>query len=167
VLVAVGEVRAGDARRRAFAAQVVLDPDLPLLRAEAARDPVELGVALDARVMSREVPGLTREVLPGHVLELRALLDEDLGGGRRVRLEIRRGRRVLLDQRELRALPGDDEQAPEERAARNGIRDANVERLLEYDVLRHVDEEAVPPERRVVCGELLVPADERVEPRLR
>src|SRR5204862_6139713 len=81
--------------------------------------------------------------------------------------EVGRGRRVLLDQRELRALLGDDEQAPEERATGDGVRDAYVERLLENDVLRHVHEQAVPPERRVVRRELLVPADERVEPLLR
>ena len=60
VLVAVGEVRAGHARGRAGAVEVVLDPDLALLRAEAAGDPVELGVALDARVVRREVPRLLR-----------------------------------------------------------------------------------------------------------
>ena len=68
VLVAVGEVGTGDARGRAGPVQVVLDPDLPLLRAEAAGDPVELGVALDARVMRGEVPRLAREVLDRDVL---------------------------------------------------------------------------------------------------
>src|SRR5207237_9915914 len=48
VLRAVGEVRACDARGGAAAVEVVLDPRLALLRAEAARDPVELSVALDA-----------------------------------------------------------------------------------------------------------------------
>src|SRR5205085_2715914 len=68
VLRAVGEVRARDARRRAAAVEVVLDPRLALLRAEAAGDPVELGVALDAGMVRREVPRLAREVLEGDVL---------------------------------------------------------------------------------------------------
>src|SRR5258707_13140623 len=56
MLLAVGEVRPGNAGGCARPVQVVLDPDLPLLRAEAAGDPVELGVALDTRVMRGEVP---------------------------------------------------------------------------------------------------------------
>ena len=100
VLVAVGEVRAGDARGRALAGEVVLDPHLALLRAEAAGDPVELGVALDARVVRGEVPGLAREVLERDVLELRALLDEELDDGVRVGGELGRRGDVLLDQRE-------------------------------------------------------------------
>src|SRR5947208_15478960 len=58
VLRAVGEIRARDARGRAAAVEIVLDPRLALLRAEAAGDPVELGVALDAGVVARKVPSL-------------------------------------------------------------------------------------------------------------
>ena len=57
----------------------------------------------------------------------------------------------------------DDEQAPEERAAFDRVRHPHVERLLEHDALRHDDEEPVLPDRGVVRGELLLPADERVE----
>ena len=46
------------------------------------------------------------------------------------------------------------------------FRDPDIERPLELDPARDVDEQAVRPERRVVGGELLVPADERVEPRV-
>src|SRR6185437_3458224 len=60
VLRAVGEIRARHARGRAASREVVLDPRLALLRAEAAGDPVELGIALDARVVVREVPRLAR-----------------------------------------------------------------------------------------------------------
>ena len=51
VLRPVREVRAGHARGRPLTGQVVLDPRLPLLGAEPAGDPVELRVALDARVV--------------------------------------------------------------------------------------------------------------------
>jgi hypothetical protein len=88
VLRAVGEVRARHARRRAAPREVVLDPRLALLRAEAARDPVQLGVALDPGVMVREVPRFTREVLQRHVLELRGRLDEELGDRVRVGLGV-------------------------------------------------------------------------------
>src|SRR5579875_1330155 len=71
MLRAVGEVGARDAGGTAAARQVVLDPGLALLRAEAAGDPVELGVALDASVVGGEVPRLAREVLQRDVLQLR------------------------------------------------------------------------------------------------
>ena len=63
VLVAVGEVRARDARRRPLAGQVVLDSDLSLLRTEAACHPVELGISRDPRVVGREVPRVLRQIL--------------------------------------------------------------------------------------------------------
>src|SRR5436190_21707434 len=100
MLVAVGEVRAGHARGRTLAGEVVLDPDLALLGAESARDPIQLGVALDASVVRREVPGLPREVLQRDVLELRALADEQLRRFVRVRAHGRRRRDDLLDKRE-------------------------------------------------------------------
>ncbi len=84
MLVAVREVRAGDPRRRPFAREVVLDPDLALLGTEAARDPVELGVAPDPSMVGGEVPGLSREVLDRDELELRSLLEEELLRGVRV-----------------------------------------------------------------------------------
>ena len=45
------------------------------------------------------------------------LLDEELGDPVEVARQVRRDRRVLLDQREARLLLRDHEQAPEERAA--------------------------------------------------
>jgi hypothetical protein len=89
VLHAVREVGAGDAGGGAGAGEIVLDPDLPLLRAEAAGDPVELGVALDARVVRPEVPCLLGEVLDRDVLHLGARLDEDLDGPVQVAGELR------------------------------------------------------------------------------
>src|SRR5213075_2904444 len=118
------EVRAGDARGRALYGQVVLNARLALLRAEAAGDPVELAVALDARVMRGEVPGLTREVLHRDVLELGVLLDEQLRDGVRVCSGVLGRRRVLLDQRGARAFLRDHDEPPE-RLARDG--DAHVE----------------------------------------
>jgi hypothetical protein len=65
-----------------------------------------------------------------------------------------------------RAGLSDDEQAPEERAAVRRVRDPHVQRLVEHDVARDDDEQAVLPQRRVVRGELLVPADELVQARV-
>src|SRR5207245_1356834 len=107
------EVRTGDARGRALPGEVVLDPHLAFLRPESTGDPVELRVALDTRVMRREVPRLAREVLQGDVLQLRSGLDEELRGLVRVRAELGRRRVGLLDEREARTCFGDDEQAPE------------------------------------------------------
>ena len=166
VLDAVGEVRAGDARGRARAGEVVLDPDLPLLRAEAAGDPVELGVALDPRVVAAEVPRLAADVLHRDVLDLGAVLDEDLDGGVEVAGELGRHRGVLLDHGDAAARLGDDQQPPEERAALDRVRDPHEQRLLEHDALRHLDEQAVLPLGRVVRGELLVRADELAQARM-
>src|SRR5581483_1206424 len=58
VLVAVGEVCARDPRRRAGPCEVVLDPHLPALRAEAPDHPVELCIALEPGAVAAEVPGL-------------------------------------------------------------------------------------------------------------
>src|SRR5690242_20813255 len=55
VLLAVREIGPGDTGGRARTREIVLDPRLALLRAEAPGDPVELGVAIDARAMRREV----------------------------------------------------------------------------------------------------------------
>src|SRR5437016_5890994 len=60
VLLTVGEVGARDGRFGPRAGEIVLDPDLALLRAEAARNPVQLRVTLDAGVMGRKVPRLAR-----------------------------------------------------------------------------------------------------------
>ena len=73
VLTAVGEVRARDARGGSGAGQVVLDPHLAALRAEAPDHPVELRIALEPRLVPAEMPGLTREVLERDVFDLRAL----------------------------------------------------------------------------------------------
>jgi hypothetical protein len=54
-----------------------------------------------------EVPGLLREVLDRDVLELGVLLDKQLNHRVRVARQLGRDRRVLLDQRELRARVGD------------------------------------------------------------
>jgi hypothetical protein len=114
VLRAVGEVRARDTRRRALSREVVVDADLPAPRAEAAGDPVELGILADCRPVCGEVPRVLREVLERYVLELRALVDEELDRAVRVAA---RTRRVLLDEREAAVLLGDDEEPPEARAA--------------------------------------------------
>jgi hypothetical protein len=119
---------------------------------------------LDASVVRGEVPGLARQVLQRNVLELRSLAHEQLGCFVRVRVQLRIGGDDLLDEGEARAGICDHEQAPEERRLVRGAGDAHVERLLELHALRDVDEQAVLPDGGVVRRELLVPADERVEP---
>ena len=126
----------------------------------------QLRVALDPRVVRREVPRLLREVLDRDVLELRRLADEELGDGVRVR-----GESGLADAYSSIRLKREPSSATTSRRQMSAppvdrARDPYVERLLELDALRDVDEQAVLPDRRVVRGELLVPADERVEPRV-
>src|SRR4051812_21829740 len=156
MLVAVGEVRAGHPRRSPLAGQVVLDPYLALLRPEAPGDPVELGIAPDPGAMRREVPRLGREALNGDVLELRALLHEELRDGVRIAGEPGPLRDVLLDDGEATALFRHHEKTPEKRTALDRVDDADVQRLVELDPFRHAHEQAVRPLRGVVRGELLV-----------
>jgi hypothetical protein len=163
VLGAVDEVGAGHAGRRTRAGEVVLDPHLSLGRPEATGNPVELRVPLDPRVMRGEVPRRAREVLDRDVLDAGSVANHDLDRRVHVRREVLFRRRVLLDQREAALGLCDDEETPEERAAFHGVRDAHVQRLLEHDPARHVHEQPLAPHGGVVRGELLVPADERVE----
>ena len=97
------------------------------------------------------------------VLELRGLLDEDLGHRVRVALELGRGRRRVLDQRETALRLRDHEQPEEQRAALGRVDDLNGERLLELHALGHHDQEAVLPDRGVVRRELLVGPDQLAE----
>src|SRR5258707_13330166 len=78
MLVAVGEVRTGHARRRALAGEIDLDPHLAALRAEAADHPVELAVALQPRLVAAEAPGLLRESLQRDAFDLRGRVDKQL-----------------------------------------------------------------------------------------
>jgi hypothetical protein len=96
-------------------------------------------------MVRREVPRLLGEVLQRDVLELRAVLDEQLDDCVRVAGDRGACGRVLLDQREARAGLRDDEQAPEEGAAVRRVRDPHVQRLVEHDVARDDDEQAVLP----------------------
>src|SRR6266487_1909878 len=115
-----------------------------------------------------EVGGRVRGdvLLEGVVVEVLVAVSEvgpgDARGRARTR-EIRPSGRVLLDDAEAALRLGDDEEAPEERAAFARVRDSDVERFFEDESLRNLDEQAVLPERRVVGSELLVGADERAE----
>ena len=163
VLVAVREVRAvtrdsapGPARSFWIRILPFFEPKPPATQSSLASRPT--------RMVGGEVPRLHRQVLQGDVFELCRLLDEELGD--RVRVAREPGDAlVYLDQRRLRALLGDDEQAEEHCGIVGGVRHAHVERLLDDDAFEDDDEQAVT-ERRVVRGELLVPADQLVETRM-
>ena len=163
VLLAVREVRAGHARGRARAGEVVLDPDLALASSRSRRRPSR------APRRARRARGATRSATSrarGSGSRRTRASPPARRRARRPRSCSRRARatrRVLLDQREAGALLGDDEQPEEERAALDRVRDADVERLLELDARAGRDEQAVLPRASVVRGELLVPADERAE----
>ena len=81
VLRAVAGVGAGDARGRALAGEAGLHPDLAARRAEAERDPVEGGVALDLGALGGEDPAALAQALGGDVAQVGAGADPDLGDG--------------------------------------------------------------------------------------
>jgi hypothetical protein len=84
VLVAVGEVRAGDTRGRALAVRSFWIRILPFLEPKPPATQSSSASRSTRAWCDREVPGLAREVLQRDVLELRALLDEELDDGVRV-----------------------------------------------------------------------------------
>jgi hypothetical protein len=101
------------------------------------------------------MPRLEGKILDRHVFDLRRLLHEELDDGVRVGREAGLRRGVLLDHAETALRLGDDQQAPEKRAAVGGADDPHVQRLLEHDAPRDVHEQTVLPLGRVVGGELL------------
>ena len=57
--------------------------------------------------------------------------------------------------------------AAKQRAVVDRVRDLHVQRLLQHHAPRHDDQQAILPQRRVVRCELLLPADQLVQPRVR
>ena len=126
------------------------------LRAEVAVDPLDGRVALGPRALGDEVEDVARPVLHGRVADARARLGDQLddGGVQRVRRVRRRG--AALDVVHVGALVGDDERPLELAHVLRVDAEVGLQRHLDVDARRHVDERAARPHGAVERGELVV-----------
>ncbi len=126
------------------------------LGADVAVDPLHGRALVRHGALGDQVVDVVRPVLDGRVAAAAALLDDDLHDRRvqRVRGVDRRG--AALDVVDVGVLV-DDDQRPLELAHVLGVDpEVGLERDVDVDTLRHVDEGAAGPHGRVQRGELVV-----------
>ncbi len=126
------------------------------LRAEVAVDPLDRRVGLGDRPLGDEVVDVLRPVLHGRVADARAGLGDQLddGGVQRVGGPHRGG--AALDVVHVRALVGDDQRALELAHVLRVDAEVGLQRHLDLDARRDVDERAARPDRGVERGQLVV-----------
>ena len=126
------------------------------LGTDVAVDPLHRRALFAGGALGDQVVDVVRPVLDRRVAAAGALLHDDLdhGGVQRVRLVDRR--RTALDVVHVGVLV-DDDQGPLELAHVLGVDpEVGLQRDLHLHALRHVDERAAGPDRRVQRGELVV-----------
>ena len=126
------------------------------MRAERTRHPLDDAVFLDERALRVEVHHVARPVLDRRVAQARAFLDKELDAARvEIRhVVLRRG--AALDEVKARALFDDDERVLELPCARRVETEVRLQRDLDRDALRHIDERAARPDRAVERRKLVV-----------
>ena len=137
---------------------------LPLPRAEARGDPVQVPVAGDLGALGAEDPRLLVQVLGADEAQRGVLADAQLDDRGQHRLGVGGAGQVLLPDLGLGALLEHDQHAPVQRGA-GGVGDRGQhDRLLDAHVARDVDERAAGPagvvERR---EDVLLGVDDRAE----
>src|SRR5260364_61955 len=123
---------------------------------DIAVDPLHRAAFFDVSALGDEVVHVVRPVLDGRITAASVLFDDDLDdrGVQGIRL-VDRGS-AALDVVNVRALV-DDNQGPLELSEILGIHtEVGLQRDGAVDTLRHVDEGATRPHRRVEGGELVV-----------
>ena len=126
------------------------------LRPEVAVDPFHRRVLLGDGALRDEVVDVVRPVLDRRVAAAAAFLDDDLDdrGVQRVGRVDRR--RAAFDVVHVRVLVDDDQRALELAHVLRVDAEVGLERQLDPDALRHVDEGAARPDGAVQRGELVV-----------
>ena len=126
------------------------------LRAEVAVDPLHRRALLRDRPLGDQVVDVLGPVLDRRVADPRARLGDDLDdrGVQRVGRVDRR--RAALDVVNVRALLGDDQGALELAHVLGVDPEVGLQRHLDLDALRDVDERAARPDGRVERGQLVV-----------
>jgi hypothetical protein len=164
VLAAVGEVHAEHLAVPARAGQDALDLGPGQVSAEGHRQGADLGVALDLGALNREVGDSSSPVLQRHVANLGVGAGEDLHGGNRKRgLQVRRN--VPVYEGQGGAFLHHQDGVREHRGARRVQVCQGLERQLDLDASRHVNQGPARPERGVQGGELrAIRRDQRVDP---
>ena len=126
------------------------------LRAEVPVDPLHRRVLVGDRALGDEVVDVVRPVLDRRVAAAAALLHDDLDD-RRVQRVARVDRRgAALDVVHVGALVDDDQRALELAHVLGVDPEVGLQRQLDLDALRDVDERASRPDGAVQRGELVV-----------
>ena len=157
---AIDDVDGAEAPGRALTCQARLHAGLTRLGADRAGRPLERGVLRDLGAMRSEVQRGIVAVLDDDVREVRRFGQHELGDA--VGVAGLTGQ-MLLDQRCLGTFAERHDHAPLLSGLRRGDLVRRVERQLDLDASRHVQEQAVGPERPVLGGEPLVVADDRAQ----
>ena len=126
------------------------------LRAEVPVDPLHRRVLVGDGTLRDEVVDVVRPVLDRRVAAAAALLDDDLDDRRVQRVgRVDRGG-AALDVVHVGAFVDDDQRALELAHVLRVDAEVGLERHLDRDARRHVDERPARPDGRVECGELVV-----------
>ena len=156
VLALAGERDREDLAARALAEQLDRRVLHRQLRAEVAVDPLHHGVLVGDRTLGHEVVDVVGPVLDRRVAAAAALLDDDLDDRRVQRVARVDRRRAALDVVDLGALLDDDQRPLELAHVLRVDAEVGLERDVDLDARRHVDERAARPDRRVQRRELVV-----------
>ena len=124
--------------------------------ADVAVDPADFRVFHGETALRDEIENVRRPVLDGDVLDLRAFQGDEFhdGGVQRRGLEFRRGAAFHIHH--LGAFIGDDESALELAEGFRVDAEIGLQRLLQFDAFRNVDEGAAGEYRAVEGGILVV-----------
>src|SRR5436190_5111371 len=126
------------------------------LRTEVAVDPLDRRVGVGPRALGHEVEDVVGPVLDRRVADPRARLGEQLDDrGVEAVARVRR-RRAALDVVHVGALVGDDDRALELAHVLRVDAEVGLQRHLDVDARRHVDERAARPDGAVERRQLVV-----------
>src|SRR3954449_889825 len=126
------------------------------LRAEVAVDPLHGRVGLRDRALRDQVEDVVRPVLHRRVADARARLGAQLDDRGVQRVRAVRRRRAALDVVHVGALVGEDQRPLELAHVLRVDAEVGLQRHLDVDARRHVDERSARPHGAVERGELVV-----------
>ena len=153
VLPAAREVQAQQLAVAARSVQLHVDPVLAQPAAPRADEVAQQAVARQQHPLRAEVPRGVGQVLQVQIVHLavgaRQQLDDAVGHPA-VRAD------EVLHQRHGRAFLGHDDRVVHPRQLAGALADDRLERLLDDDVARHIDERAAVPQRVVQRAELVL-----------
>ena len=156
VLALAGEGNAGELHMGVVALQDGHRIEVGNMGAEGSGYPLHRAALFDDGTLRVQVIHILRPVLDGRVAKLRILADIELdAAGMQVRDVVLRCR-AALDEVELCPLIHDDQGMLELSGARGVQTEVGLQRDLDGDALRDIDEGAAGPDRTMECRELMI-----------